>query len=199
MAKNKRNINMPRPNIMWLWSAITLVIIGYWIFSNEEFAPVKSDWATVERLVESGDVEKIVVVNRDEARVELKEGKDVTILTIGAVLYRALEAAKILEEKYGISAEIIDARSIVPFNYDKVLESVKKTGRLVIVHEAHKIAGWGSQVAAEVMEKAFKYLDAPIQRLGAKHCPLAFNLGLENAIVPQISDIVEACKAVLYK
>ena len=66
---------MPRPNIMWLWSAITLVIIGYWIFSNEEFAPVKSDWATVERLVESGDVEKIVVVNRDEARVELKEGK----------------------------------------------------------------------------------------------------------------------------
>ena len=75
MAKNKRNINMPRPNIMWLWSAITLVIIGYWIFSNEEFAPVKSDWATVERLVESGDVEKIVVVNRDEARVELKEGR----------------------------------------------------------------------------------------------------------------------------
>ena len=66
---------MPRPNIMWLWSAITLVIIGYWIFSNEEFAPVKSDWATVERLVEAGDVEKIVVVNRDEARVELKEGK----------------------------------------------------------------------------------------------------------------------------
>ena len=66
---------MPRPNIMWLWSAITLVIIGYWIFSNEEFAPVKSDWATVERLVESGDVEKIVVVNRDEARVELKEGR----------------------------------------------------------------------------------------------------------------------------
>ncbi len=66
---------MPRPNIMWLWSAITLVIIGYWIFSNEEYAPVKSDWATVERLVESGDVEKIVVVNRDEARVELKEGR----------------------------------------------------------------------------------------------------------------------------
>ena len=75
MAKNKRNINMPRPNIMWLWSAITLVIIGYWIFSNEEFAPVKSDWATVEQMVEAGDVEKIVVVNRDEARVELKEGR----------------------------------------------------------------------------------------------------------------------------
>ena len=66
---------MPRPNIMWLWSAITLVIVGYWIFDNEEAAPVKSDWNTIEQMVESGDVEKIVVVNRDEARVSLKEGK----------------------------------------------------------------------------------------------------------------------------
>ena len=66
---------MPRPNIMWLWSAITLVIVGYWIFNSEESAPVKSDWATVEQMVEAGDVEKIVVVNRDEARVVLKEDK----------------------------------------------------------------------------------------------------------------------------
>ena len=64
---------MPRPNIMWLWSAITLVIIGYWIFSNDEATPVKSNWATVEQMVEAGDVEKIMVVNRDEARVVLKE------------------------------------------------------------------------------------------------------------------------------
>ena len=75
MAKKKGNFNMPRPNIMWLWSAITLVIIGYWLFNSEESAPVKSDWATVEQMVEAGDVEKIVVVNRDEARVVLKEGK----------------------------------------------------------------------------------------------------------------------------
>ncbi len=66
---------MPRPNIMWLWSAITLVIIGFWFFNNEESAPVKSDWAAVEQMVAAGDVEKIVVVNRDEARVVLKEGK----------------------------------------------------------------------------------------------------------------------------
>ena len=64
---------MPRPNIMWLWSAITLVIVGYWIFSNDEAAPIKSNWATVEQMVEAGDVEKIMVVNRDEARVVLKE------------------------------------------------------------------------------------------------------------------------------
>ena len=75
MAKNRKNINMPRPNIMWLWSAITLVIIGYWIFNNEDSSPVKSNWATVEQMVESGDVEKIIVVNRDEARVVLKDDK----------------------------------------------------------------------------------------------------------------------------
>ena len=66
---------MPRPNIMWLWSAITLVIVGYWIFSNDEVEPVKSDWSVVEQLVESGAVERIMVVNREEARVMLKEGK----------------------------------------------------------------------------------------------------------------------------
>ncbi|MBE6174609.1 MAG: ATP-dependent zinc metalloprotease FtsH [Rikenellaceae bacterium] len=71
----KRNVNMPRPNIMWLWSAITLVIVGYWIFSNDEAQPVKSDWSAVEQMVEAGDVEKIVVVNRDEARVKLKDDK----------------------------------------------------------------------------------------------------------------------------
>ena len=66
---------MPRPNIMWLWSAITLVIVGYWIFNNDEAAPVKSDWAAVEQMVSNGDVERVTVVNREEARVVLKEGK----------------------------------------------------------------------------------------------------------------------------
>ncbi len=75
MSKKKGNFNMPRPNIMWLWSAITLVIVGYWIFNNDEASPVKSDWNTIEQMVEAGDVDKIVVVNRDEARVALKEGK----------------------------------------------------------------------------------------------------------------------------
>ena len=80
---------MPRPNIMWLWSAITLVIIGYWIFNNEDSTPVKSDWATVEQLVEAGDVEKIVVINRDEARVVLKEEK-VEPLRESDIRYRQL-------------------------------------------------------------------------------------------------------------
>ena len=98
-----------------------------------------------------------------------KEGKDVTILTIGAVLYRALEAAKTLEEKYGISAEIIDARSIVPFNYDKVIESVKKTGRIVIVGDAVERNSVMKDMAANIAELAFDYLDAPPVALGSRN------------------------------
>ena len=98
-----------------------------------------------------------------------KEGKDVTILTIGAVLYRALEAAKTLEEKYGISAEIIDARSIVPFDYSKVIESVKKTGRIVIVGDAVERGSVMKDMAANIAELAFDYLDAPPVALGSRN------------------------------
>ncbi len=127
-----------------------------------------------------------------------REGKDVTIVANLLYVGRALQAAEQLAAE-GISAEVIDPRTLCPFDYDTLIESVKKTGRMVIVHEDHKVAGWSAQVASEVTSRAFKYLDAPVERLGAKQCPLAFNLGLENAIVPQIDEIVAACKKVLYK
>ena len=98
-----------------------------------------------------------------------KEGKDITILTIGAVLYRALEAAKTLEEKYGISAEIIDARSIVPFDYTKVIESVKKTGKIIIVGDAVERGSVMKDMAANISELAFDYLDAPAIALGSRN------------------------------
>ena len=98
-----------------------------------------------------------------------KTGKDITILSIGAVLYRALEAAKILEEKYGVSAEIIDARSIVPFDYTKVLESVKKTGKIVIVGDAVERNSVMKDMAANITELAFDYLDAPPIALGSRN------------------------------
>ena len=88
-------------------------------------------------------------------------GSDVTILTIGAVLYRALDAAKYLEEKYGISAEIIDARSIVPFNYETVIESVKKTGRIVLVSDACTRGNIQNDMARNITGLTFDYLDAP--------------------------------------
>jgi len=98
-----------------------------------------------------------------------REGKDVTILTIGATLYRAMDAAKTLEEKYGISAEIIDARTIVPFDYTKVIESVKKTGKIVIVGDAVERNSVMKDMAANITEFAFDYLDAPPVALGSRN------------------------------
>ncbi|MBE6915061.1 MAG: dehydrogenase [Ruminococcaceae bacterium] len=98
-----------------------------------------------------------------------KVGTDVTILTIGATLYRALDAAKILEEKYGISAEVIDARSIVPFNYDKVIESVKKTGRIVLASDACARGSILNDIAQNISEVCFDDLDAPVCVVGARN------------------------------
>ncbi|MGI6536910.1 MAG: alpha-ketoacid dehydrogenase subunit alpha/beta [Caldicoprobacterales bacterium] len=98
-----------------------------------------------------------------------KEGNDITILTVGATLYRAMEAAKILEEKYGLSAEIIDARTLVPFNYDKVLESVKKTGRIVLASDACERGSHLNDMARTISELAFDYLDAPPVVIGARN------------------------------
>ncbi len=126
-----------------------------------------------------------------------KDGTDVTIVANLLYVNYALEAAEILE-KQGISAEVIDPRTLVPFDYDTVVRSVQKTGRLVIVHEAHKVAGWGAQVAAEITQRAFKYLDAPPIRLGTKECPLPFNINLERAATPQVDEIVGAARDVMY-
>jgi pyruvate dehydrogenase E1 component beta subunit len=128
----------------------------------------------------------------------LREGKDVTIVANLLYVGRALEAAKALAEQ-GIDAEVIDPRTMVPFDMDTVVASVKKTGRLVTVHEAHRSAGWGAEIAATVTEAAFPYLDAAPVRLGALACPLAFSLTLENAITPQVADIVAAARAVCYQ
>jgi pyruvate dehydrogenase E1 component beta subunit len=127
-----------------------------------------------------------------------RAGKDVTI--VGSLLYvsRALEAADELA-KQGFEAEVIDPRTLVPLDMQTIEESVKKTGRLVIVHEAHRNAGWGAEIAAQVTESAFRYLDAPPVRLGAKACPLPFNLALETAVVPSVKEIIDAAKAVCYR
>ena len=113
-----------------------------------------------------------------------REGKDITILTIGATLYRALDAAKLLEEKYGLSAEVIDARSVVPFNYDKVIESVKKTGRIVLASDACERGSILKDMAQTVSELAFDSLDAPPVVLGARNW-ITPAYELEDAFFPQ--------------
>ncbi len=128
----------------------------------------------------------------------LRPGKDATIVATLLYVSKALEAALILA-KEGIDAEVIDPRTLVRLDIDTIVHSVKKTGRLITVHEAHKNAGPGAEIAAQVTEAAFKYLDAAPIRLGAKACTLPFNLGLENAVVPQVSEIVAAVKQSLYR
>ena len=125
--------------------------------------------------------------------VKLK-GDDVTILTFGAVLYRALDAAKTLKEKYGLSAEIIDARSLVPFDYSMLLESVKKTGRLVVVTDACERGSYASEVARNVTELGFDLLDAPPVVVAAKNWITPAH-ELEDAFFPQASWILDAIDA----
>ena len=127
-----------------------------------------------------------------------RPGADVTIVANLLYVPRALQAAETLAGM-GISAEVIDPMTLVPLDKQTIIESVKKTGRLVVVHEAHRNAGWGAEVAAMVAEEAFRYLDAPPVRLGTKACPLPFNVGLENAATPQVADIVEAARRVCYR
>jgi 2-oxoisovalerate dehydrogenase E1 component len=98
-----------------------------------------------------------------------RKGSDITILTIGATLYKAMDAAKILSEKYGIEAEVIDARSVVPFNYDKVITSVKKTGRIILSSDACTRGSILNDMARNITELCFNYLDAPAVVVGAQN------------------------------
>lgn len=121
-------------------------------------------------------------------------GKDVTILSFGAVLYRALKAADELKEKYGMEAEIIDARTLVPFDYETVIESVKKTGRLVIVTDACERNSFASEVARQITEMAFDELDAPPVIVASKNWITPAH-ELEEAFFPQPSWILDAIDA----
>ncbi len=120
-----------------------------------------------------------------------REGKDITILTIGATLYRALEAAKTLEEKYGMSAEVIDARSLVPFNYEPVIASIKKTGRIIISGDATARGSFLNDLASNITDLAFDYLDAPPVVLGSRNW-ITPSHELENVFFPQASWFIDA-------
>lgn len=136
-------------------------------------------------------------VPREEYEIKIGDpdvkiaGSDVTILTIGATLYRALPAVKTLKEKYGLSAELIDARSIVPFDYTKVIESVKKTGRIVIAGDACERNSVMRQMASTITELCFDYLDAPPVVVGAKNWITPAH-EMEDLFFPQLEWILDA-------
>jgi len=113
-----------------------------------------------------------------------REGQDVTIVTIGATLYRALEAADELAQKYRLSTEVIDARFINPLNYEKIIESVKKTGRVILASDACERGSFLHTMASTISQLAFNYLDGPVTVVGARNW-IAPPAELEEAFFPQ--------------
>ncbi len=120
-----------------------------------------------------------------------REGKDITILTIGTTLYKAIEAAEILEKEYGVSAEVIDARTITPFNYEKVIESVKKTGKIVLASDACERGSHLKDMAQTIADLAFDYLDAPPVVVGSRNWITPAH-ELEEYFFPQADWIIDA-------
>jgi 2-oxoisovalerate dehydrogenase E1 component len=125
-----------------------------------------------------------------------REGTDVTIVATQAMVARALSAAVQLERE-GISVEVIDPRTIKPLDEETILASVRKTKRLAIVHEACRTGGFGAELSAIVMEKAFDWLDAPVARVAALDVPMPFNDRLESAVIPSQERIIEAVRALM--
>ncbi len=123
----------------------------------------------------------------------VSEGSDVTLVAWGMTVVMGYEIAQKLA-KEGISVEVIDLRTIVPFDRETVISSVKKTGKVLIAHEAQLTCGFGAEVAAQISEECFAYLDAPIKRIGAKECAVPFCKQLEDVTLPQTTDIEKALR-----
>jgi pyruvate dehydrogenase E1 component beta subunit len=137
------------------------------------------------------------VVPLGKARV-LREGTDVTVVGFSRPLVYALEAAEKLAEE-GISVEVIDLRTLRPLDSETIVRSVAKTNRIVTVEEGWPYAGIGSEIAARIMEEAFDYLDAPLQRVCAADVPLPYAANLERLALPDTEDVIAAIRAVTYR
>ena len=140
--------------------------------------------------------EEDYVIPIGKARIG-NEGTDVTIVAHGKSYWLAMQTAEQLE-KDGYSAEVIDPRTIRPLDIDTIIESVKKTNRIVIIDESNPFASIASEIGFQVQENAFDYLDAPIQRITAKDVPAPYAKNLMDYYMPRVEDAVEACKKVLY-
>lgn len=163
------------------------------IFEHKLLYGSKGNRAEVGGLNPSSEVpEDEYLIPFGEAVVR-RAGKDVTIVGKLITVYRALEAADILANE-GIEAEVIDPRTLVPFDWETVLNSVKKTGRLVIVDEEPATGGWAAEVAALAADRAFDYLDAPIARVTAPDTPVPFAPEMEKFYLPDAKKVVDAVR-----
>ena len=136
--------------------------------------------------------EKIEPIPFGKARI-MREGSDVTVVAIGRMVPEAMQAAEGAEAE-GISVEVIDPRTLLPLDEETIIGSVQKTNRCVTAHEAVTRGGFGAELTAVIQHGAFDYLDAPIERVGAKFAPLAFAPAMEQWVVPHAADVFEAIK-----
>lgn len=126
----------------------------------------------------------------------LRQGSDLSVVTWGALVQKSLIAAEKLS-KEGLNIEVIDIRSILPLDTETILTSVKKTGRVLVAHEDSLFMGFGAEIAALLADKAFKYLDAPIRRLGGENTPIPHSPVLESEVLPQTEDCIRAMREIL--
>ena len=131
-----------------------------------------------------------------KARIR-REGKDLSIITYGNTTHMSLQAAEKIFLESGKNIEVIDIRSLIPLDEEAILNSVKKTGRALVVHEDKVFAGFGAEIAAMIAGSAFEFLDAPVKRIGSTFTPVGFNRILERAILPNTDKIYNACKELL--
>ena len=132
------------------------------------------------------------IVPLGEARTH-REGKDITIVTYGMMVHESQKAAEQLAEE-GVDIEILDLRTLLPLDEEAIIRSVKKTNKVLIVHEDTRTGGIAGEIGMRISERAFEYLDAPILRVTAIDTPVPYSPPLEDYYLPQVSDIVTACR-----
>jgi pyruvate dehydrogenase E1 component beta subunit len=132
--------------------------------------------------------EHLVPIGKGEIK---RAGRDLTIIATGAMVQRALDAAELLEKK-GLSAEVLDPRSLLPLDEELILKSAEKTGRVVVVHEAPVRGGFGAEVAALLADRGIDFLDGPVKRVGGRFCPIPASQSMEQYYLPSVDRIIEA-------
>ncbi len=120
------------------------------------------------------------------------DGSDITVVACGALVKRSVDAAKVVEEKHGIQVEVIDLRSLNPLDMETIAESVKKTNKVIVAHEDSLSWGIGSEIAARIADELFPWLDGPVRRVASLDTWVAYAPQLEEVILPQAPDVVQA-------
>ena len=154
-------------------------------FEHRTLYPIKGEVAPELEPIEIG-----------KARIH-REGEDVTVVATGRLVHVAASAAERAEQEDGLSVEVLDPRSLLPLDEQAIVESVMKTSRCVVAHEAVVRMGFGAEIAAIVQEQAFDYLDAPIERVGSKFCPIPFAPVMEKYVIPREDDVLAAIRRTL--